>query len=63
MDAVKEAVSKGTKNLALAMTFGAYHLYVINQENTALKENLALEHKIQIDEIRRTFAEERKRWW
>lgn len=61
MEQARDILAKGARNFALAMTFGAYHLYVINMENTATKENLALQHKVQLEELRKAMAE--KRWW
>ena len=64
MERVKEFVSAGAKNLALSVTFGAYHAYIIDLEHKNQREIIDLKNKLMLEEVRKTIAEEtHKRWF
>jgi hypothetical protein len=64
MERVKDFVSKGLKHLTLAVTFGAYHAYIIDLEHRNQREIIDLKNQLILAEVRKTIAEEKqKRWW
>lgn len=64
MERVKEFVAGGMKNLALSVTFGAYHAYIIDLEHKNQREIIDLKNKLMLEEVRKTIVEEKqKRWW
>ena len=63
MDRLKEVLGVGVKNLALSMTFGAYHAYIIDLEHKNQREIIDLKNKLVLEEVRKTLAEERNRRW
>lgn len=63
MDRIKEVLGAGVKNLALSMTFGAYHAYIIDLEHKNQREIIDLKNKLVLEEVRKTLAEERNRRW
>jgi hypothetical protein len=64
MERVKDIIRNGVKNLALSVTFGAYHAYIIDLEHKNQREIIDLENKLMLEEVRKTIAEEKqKRWW
>jgi hypothetical protein len=63
MDRVKDVIWTGFKNTGIAMTFGAYHLYVMD-EKWKLQQEI---HRLQ-DEKTKAMLEEMKelskrKWW
>ena len=61
---VKDVIKTGVKNLALSVTFGAYHAYIIDLEHKNQREIIDLKNKLMLEEVRKTIAEERRRgWW
>lgn len=57
MDWVKDFVIK-------AVTFGAYHAYIIDLEHRNQREIIDLKNQLILAEVRKTIAEEKqKRWW
>ena len=64
MEGIRELVSAGVKNLALSVTFGAYHAYIIDLEHKNQREIIDLKNKLMLEEVRKTILEEKqKRWW
>ena len=64
MEKLKDIVSTGTKYIALSVTFGAYHAYIIDLEHKNQREIIDLKNKLMLEEIKRTIAEEkRNKWW
>jgi hypothetical protein len=61
MDIAKELIAKGTKNLALGMTFGAYHLYVIQQDYDKQHKIQELEYKQQKEELQKIIEANKRR--
>lgn len=66
----KNIITTATKNLALAMTFGAYHAYIIDQEFNRQQNIRHLEEDIrkinilnEIKEIREIRDEINKKRW
>jgi len=64
MERVKDFVGSSLKNVALSMTFGAYHAYIIDLEHKNQREIIDLKNKLFLEEIRKTMAEQKqKSWW
>jgi len=63
MEKAKEIVTGGLKNLALSLTFGAYHAYIIDLEHKNQREIIDLKNKLMLEEIKKTLAEDKKRWF
>jgi hypothetical protein len=63
MDRIKDFLGTGVKNLALSMTFGAYHAYIIDLEHKNQREIIDLKNKLFLEDLRKTLAEERKSRW
>jgi hypothetical protein len=63
MDRIKDFLGTGVKNLALSMTFGAYHAYIIDLEHKNQQGLIDLKNKLFLEELKKTLAEERKACW
>lgn len=64
MEMVKDIITSGVKNIALSVTFGAYHAYIIDLEHKNQREIIDLKNKLMLEEVKKTIAEEKqKRWW
>ena len=61
MEMVKEMVKTGITNLALPLTFGAYHAYIIDLEHKNHREMIDLKNKLFLEDIRKTMEEERQK--
>jgi len=63
MEKAKEFGKAGFRNLAMAMSFGAYHLYVMDEKWKLHQEIRSLQDK-RTDEILKKIEEyNAKRWW
>lgn len=66
MDTIKDIVSKGVKNLTLAVTFGAYHAYIIDLEHKRQLEIIDMRNKLQLEEVKQIVREnqqKRSQWF
>jgi len=63
MDKVKEFLFTGLKNTGMAMTFGAYHLYVMDERWKLQQEIQRLQDEktnAMLEEMREL---SKRRWW
>jgi len=63
MDRIKEFLYTGIKNTGVAMTFGAYHLYVMDERWKLQQEIQRLQDektKAMLDEMKEI---SKRRWW
>lgn len=64
MEKAKEFGKAGVRNLAMAMSFGAYHLYVMEQERNSWRREQELLHANQLLTIDKKMSEVKpKSWW
>ena len=64
MDKVINTMHTGVKNLGIAMTFGAYHLYVMEQERNSWRKEQELINANQLLMIEQKLRENAdKKWW
>ena len=63
MERVKEFVSVSVKNIALSVTIGAYHAYIIKLEHKNQREIIDCKNRLILEEIRKTVREEKQKGW
>ena len=64
MEKVKEFGKAGFRNLAMAVSFGAYHLYVMEQERNSWRKEQELMNANQLLQIDKKLRENSNvKWW
>ena len=63
MERLNDIVSNSVKHLALSITFGAYHAYIIRQEHKQQLDSMDMKNKLQLDEIKQIVRESKRSQW